>query len=142
MIKSFLNMNKKPVTPEFEPGEELLRMFSASLDVGRSALSSWRLCNLYLTNKRLITGQARKVIRDFRFDQVERVTVVERPWIASKKIPQIEIVMKSGKIYFIAVRDATSWLTQMAEVAGWDLDDSRARPWKEKRPTVRLTRDD
>lgn len=142
MIKSFLSMNKKPVTPPFEADEELVRMFSASLDVGRAALSSWRLCNIYLTNKRLIAGQARKVIKDFRFDQTERVTVVERPWIASKKIPQIEIIMKSGKTYYIAVKDATSWLTQMAELAGWDVDESGARPWKEKRPTVRLTRHD
>ncbi len=140
MIRSFLTMNKKPVTPSFEPDEELVRMFSASLDVGRTSLSSWRLCNLYLTNKRLIAGQARKVITDFKFDQVERVTVVERPWIASKKIPQLEIVKKSGKIYYIAVKDATSWLTQMAELAGWDVDKTMARPWKEKRPTMRFVR--
>lgn len=142
MIKSFLDMNKKPVTPKLEPDEELVRMFSASLDVGRTAISSWRLCNIYLTSKRLMVGQARKVIQEFRFDQTERVTVVERPWIASKKIPQLEIVMKSGKIYYVAVKDATSWLSQMAELAGWKLDELKTRPWKEKKSTVRLTRHD
>lgn len=134
MIKSYFDIKKKkPATPEFEPDEELIRMFSASVDVGTRALSSWRLCNIYLTNKRLVLAQARKIIREFRFDKILRVTVVERPWIAGKKIPQLEIVMKSGKPYYVAVKDATSWLTEMAKFAGWNLDKSKARPWKKFR---------
>lgn len=127
MIKSYFDVVKKePVRPDFiAPDEELVDMFSASLDVGTRALSSWRLCNIYLTNRRLILAQARKIIKDFRFDRIQRVTVVERPWIAGKKIPQLEIVMKSGKPYYVAVKDAASWLAEMARLAGWKLDNSK-----------------
>lgn len=135
MIKSYFDVVKKaPVRPDFiEPDEEFVEMSSASLDVGTRALSSWRLCNMYLTNRRLVLAQARKIIRDFRFDRIQKVTVVERPWIAGKKIPQLGIVMKSGKPYYVAVKDATSWLTEIARLAGWKLDASNARPWKEQR---------
>lgn len=137
MIRSYFDIKKKtPVIPDFiGPGEELIRMSSASLDVGTRALSSWRLCNIYLTNKRLVLAQARKIIKEFIFDRIGRITVVERPWIAGKKIPQIEIVMKSGKPYYVAVKDATSWLTEMAGLAGWNLDKSKTRPWKKLRST-------
>lgn len=137
MIKSYFDIRKKkPVRPDFiEPDEEFIEMSSASLDVGQRALSSWRLCNIYLTDRRLILAQARKIIKDFRFERIQRVTVVERPWIAGKKIPQLEIVMKSGTPYHVAVKDATSWLKEMARLAGWKLDDSKARPWKKNRST-------
>lgn len=133
MIKSYFDVVKKePVRPDFiEPDEEFIEMSSASLDVGTRALSSWRLCNIYLTDRRLILAQARKVIKEFIFDRIQRATVVERPWIAGKKIPQLEIVMKSGKPYYVAVKDATSWLKEMTRLAGWKLDDSKARPWKQ-----------
>jgi len=137
MIKSYFDVVKKePVRPDFiGPDEEFVEMSSASLDVGTRALSSWRLCNIYLTNGRLILAQARKIIKDFRFDRIQRVTVVERPWIAGKKVPQLEIVMKSGKPYYVAVKDATSWLTEVARLAGWKLDNSMARPWKKLHST-------
>ena len=137
MIRSYFDVVKKaPVRPDFiGPDEEFIEMSSASLDVGQRALSSWRLCNIYLTNNRLILAQARKIIKDFRFDRIQRVTVVERPWIASKKIPQLEIVMKSGKPYYVAVKDATSWLKEIARLAGWALDNSKSRPWKKLRST-------
>lgn len=144
MVKSYFDVVKrKTVTPDFiEPGEKLVKNFSASLDVGQSALSSWRLCNVYLTNKRLILAQARKIIKEFIFNRIQRVTVVERPWIASKKIPQLEIVMKSGRPYYVAVKDATLWLKEMAELAGWNLDKSNTRPWKKYRrsgiPNVKI----
>lgn len=137
MIKSYFDVVKKtPKRPDFiEPDEEFIEMASASLDVGQRALSSWRLCNIYLTDRRLILAQARKIIKDFRFDRIQRVAVVERPWIASKKIPQLEIVMKSGRPYYVAVKDATSWLKEAARLTGWKLDDSKARPWKKPRST-------
>mgnify|MGYP001592737607 CR=1 FL=1 len=139
MIKSYFDLKKKTVIPDFiEPGEELVRMFSASLDVGNRALSSWRLCNIYLTNKRLILAQARKIIKEFVFDRIGRVTIVERPWIANKKVSQLEIIMKSCKVYYVAVNDATSWLTEMAKLAGWNLDKSKAKPWKKKRGKVEI----
>ena len=135
MIRSYFDLKKKkPVIPDFiGPDEQLVKTFSASLDVGQRALSSWRLCNIYLTDRRLVLAQARKIIKSFEFGNIEKVTVVERPWIASKKIPQLEIIMRSGRPFYVAVKDATSWLTEMAELAGWNLDKSKAKPWKKPR---------
>ena len=139
MIKHSMDLvKKKPVTPEFESDEELIKMFSASYDVGNRAVSSWRLCNIYLTTKRLILGQAKKILKDLRFENIKSATIVERPWIASKKIPQIRFDMKSGKICYVAVNNATGWLKDMAELAGWKLDDSNARPWKKPRGNVEI----
>ena len=140
MIKSYFDVVKKtPKRPDFiEADEEFIEMFSASLDVGTRALSSWRLCNIYLTNRRLVLAQARKIIKEFRFNMIQKITVVERPWIASKKVPQLEIVMKSGKLYYVAVKNATSWLTEITRLAGWKLDNSNAKPWKKVRSTVEV----
>lgn len=126
------------MTPEFEPDEELIKSFSASYDVGNAMISSWRLCNIYLTTKRLVLAQAKKIMKSFRFDEIKSGTIVERPWIARKKIPQIRINMKSGKVYYVAVNNATGWLKEMAGLAGWKLDDSNAHPWKKPRGKVEI----
>lgn len=133
MIKSYLDIKRKPTTPEFPLNEKLIKMYSASYDAGSVAISSWRLCNIYLTTNRLILAQAKKILKSFRFEEIKSATIVERPWIAKKKIPQIRINMRSGKICFIAVNNATGWLKMMAEQAGWELDDSNAIPWKKPR---------
>jgi len=117
MIKSTLDLRRQLPSPNLEPGEEIIERCSGSLDVGTSAFPVFRACNLYLTDRRLIIAQVRKVIRDFPYSKIDSLEITRRPWIAGKKKLQLKISLKSGRVFFVVMNEPERWLTSIASFA-------------------------
>jgi hypothetical protein len=71
--------------------------------------STWRLGNLYLTNKRLLFVQVRKILFEVLLSQIKTINIVKREWILGKKVKQLNIVREGRKVPYIAVKDPENW---------------------------------
>ena len=84
-----LDTIRKPVSLPLLAGEEVSKYYTASYDTGSSLASSWRLGNLYLTNKRLLFVQGRKILFMVLLSQIKTINIVKRGWIFGKKVKQL-----------------------------------------------------
>ena len=114
-MKSYLDMIKKPVKLPLLQGEEVIKYYTASYDIGSSLASTWRLGNLYLTNKRLLFVQVRKILFDVLLSQIKTINIVKREWILGKKVKQLNIVREGRKVPYIAVKDPENWKREIEE---------------------------
>ena len=104
-----LDTIRKPVSLPLLFDEEVIKYFTASYDVGSSLASSWRLGNLYLTNKRLLFVQGRKILFKVLLSQIKTINIVKRGWILGKKVKQINIVSEGRRVPYIAIKDPENW---------------------------------
>jgi len=117
-------MTKKITHPPLYENEELIRTATGSIDDGHTSLSTWKPCSIHLTDRRLIAAQIKKVVRQFQIDQIDKMEIVMRKWIAGKMIPQIVITMKGAgsRKNFVAVDKPEVWLRQIAELGGMKVE--------------------
>ena len=89
------------------PGEEVVLRGQGSYDAG-SLNSSWKLGNLYLTNKRLLFAQARRAIFGVALEEIKEVKIEPRRWLLGRKVKQLCLLTRGGRV-FIAMKDAQLW---------------------------------
>jgi len=97
------------------PGEEVIKYYTASYDIGSSLASSWRLGNLYLTDKRLLFVQGRKILFKVLLSQIKTINIVKRGWILGKKVKQLNIVSEGRRVPYIAIKDPENWTKAIEE---------------------------
>ena len=114
-MRSYLDTIRKPVSLPLLQDEEVLKYFTASYDVGSSLASSWRLGNLYLTNKRLLFVQGRKILLEVLLSQIKTINIVKRKWILGKKVKQLNIVSEGRRVPYIAIKDPEEWKKAIEE---------------------------
>jgi len=114
-MRSYLDTIRKPVNLPLLKDEEVLKYFTASYDVGSSLASSWRLGNLYLTNKRLLFVQVRKILFEVLLSQIKTINIVKRGWILGKKVKQLNIVSEGRRVPYIAIKDPENWKRAIEE---------------------------
>jgi HSP20 family molecular chaperone IbpA len=114
-LRSYLDTIRKPVSLPLLQDEEVLKYFTASYDVGSSLASSWRLGNLYLTNKRLLFVQGRKILFEVLLSQIKTINIVKREWILGKKVKQLNIVREARRVPYIAIKDPENWKKAIEE---------------------------
>jgi HSP20 family molecular chaperone IbpA len=114
-MKSYLDTIKQPVKLPLLQGEEVLKYYTASYDIGSSLASTWRLGNLYLTNKRLLFVQVRKILFDVLLSQIKAIHIEKREWILGKKVKQLHILRDGRKVPYIAVKDPENWKREIEE---------------------------
>ncbi|MCJ7789432.1 MAG: hypothetical protein MUP69_04485 [Candidatus Atribacteria bacterium] len=110
-----LDTIRKPVSLPLLPGEEVIKYYTASNDIGSSIASSWRLGNLYLTNKRLLFVQGRKILFQVLLSQIKTINIVKRGWILGKKVKQLNIVSEGRRVPYIAIKDPENWKKAIEE---------------------------
>ena len=110
-----LDTIRKPVSLLLLPGEEVIKYYTASYDIGSSLASSWRLGNLYLTNKRLLFVQGRKILFKVLLSQIKTINIVKRGWILGKKVKQLNIVSEGRRVPYIAIKDPENWKKAIVE---------------------------
>ncbi|MGB5159441.1 Hsp20/alpha crystallin family protein [Desulfobacterium sp. N47] len=137
-MKSYLDTIKKPVILPLQQDEEIIKYFTASYDIGSSLASTWRLGILYLTNKRLLFVQVRKILFQVLLSQIKTINIVKREWILGKKVKQLNIVREGRRVPYIAIKDADNWKRdieergQMAKSIASDPQSSVHRPHPEE----------
>jgi hypothetical protein len=89
------------------PGEEVIFQGQGSYDTG-SLNSSWKLGNLYLTNKRLLFAQARRTIFEVGLEEIRELKVEPRRWLLGRRVKQLCLLTRGGRA-FIATKDAQLW---------------------------------
>lgn len=114
-MRSCLDTIRKPVSLPLLPGEEVIKYYTASYDIGSSLASSWRLGNLYLTNKRLLFVQERKILFKVLLSQIKTINIVKRGWILGKKVKQLNIVSEGRRVPYIAIKDPENWKKAIEE---------------------------
>jgi len=114
-MRSYLDTIRKPVSLPLLPGEEVIRYYTASYDTGSSLASSWRLGNLYLTNKRLLFVQGRKILFKVLLSQIKTINIIKRGWILGKKVKQLNILSEGGRVPYIAIKDPENWKKEIEE---------------------------
>jgi HSP20 family molecular chaperone IbpA len=114
-MRSYLDTIRKPVSLLLLQGEEVIKYYTASYDVGGSLASSWRLGNLYLTNKRLLFVQGRKILFKVLLSQIKTINIVKRRWILGKKVKQLNIVCEARRVPYIAIKDPEDWKKAIEE---------------------------
>lgn len=114
-MRSYLDTIRKPVSLPLLLGEEVIRYYTASYDTGSSLASSWRLGNLYLTNKRLLFVQGRKILFQVLLSQIKTINIVKRGWILGKKVKQLNIVSEGRRVPYIAIKDPENWKKTIEE---------------------------
>ncbi len=110
-----LDTIRKPVSLPLLPGEEVIKYYTASYDIGSSLASSWRLGNLYFTNKRLLFVQGRKILFKVLLSQIKTINIVKREWILGKKVKQLNIVSEGRRVPYIAIKDPENWKKAIEE---------------------------
>jgi len=110
-----LDTIRKPVSLPLLPGEEVIKYYTASYDTGSSLASSWRLGNLYLSNKRLLFVQGRKILFMVLLNQIKTINIVKRGWILGKKVKQLNIVSEGRRVPYIAIKDPENWKKAIEE---------------------------
>jgi len=110
-----LDTIRKPVSLPLLPGEEVIKYYTASYDTGSSLASSWRLGNLYLSNKRLLFVQGRKILFMVLLNQIKTINIVKRGWILGKKVKQLNIVCEGRRVPYIAIKDPENWKKAIEE---------------------------
>ncbi|PIZ20089.1 MAG: hypothetical protein COY50_06605, partial [Deltaproteobacteria bacterium CG_4_10_14_0_8_um_filter_43_12] len=114
-MRSYLDTIKKPVSLPLLQSEEVIKYYTASYDIGSSLASSWRLGNLYLTNKRLLFVQVRKILFEVLLSQIKTINIVKREWILGKKVKQLNIVREGRRVPYIAIKDPENWKRAIEE---------------------------
>ena len=114
-MRSDLDTIRKPISLPLLPGEEVIKYYTASHDIGSSLASSWRLGNLYLTNKRLLFVQGRKILFKVLLSQIKTINIVKRGWILGKKVKQLNIVSEGRRVPYIAIKDPENWKKAIEE---------------------------
>jgi hypothetical protein len=114
-MKSDLDTIRKPVSLPLLPDEEVIKYYTASYDIGSSLASSWRLGNLYLTNKRLLFLQGRKILFQVLLSQIKTINITKRGWILGKKVKQLNIVSEGRRVPYIAIKDPENWKKAIEE---------------------------
>jgi len=114
-MRRYLDTIRKPVSLPLLQGEGVLKYYTASYDIGSSLASSWRLGNLYLTNKRLLFVQARKILFEVLLSQIKTINIVKRRWILGKKVKQLNIVSEGRRLPYIAIKDPEEWKKAIEE---------------------------
>ncbi|MCG2821704.1 MAG: hypothetical protein L6371_07495, partial [Candidatus Atribacteria bacterium] len=114
-MKRDLDTIRKPMSLPLLPGEEVIKYYTASYDTGSSLASSWRLGNLYLTNKRLLFVQGRKILFQVLLSQIKTIHIVKRGWILGKKVKQLNIVSEGRRVPYIAIKDPENWKKAIEE---------------------------
>jgi HSP20 family molecular chaperone IbpA len=114
-MRSDLDTIRKPVSLSLLPGDEVIKYYTASYDIGSSLASSWRLGNLYLTNKRLLFVQGRKILFKVLLSQIKTINIVKRGWILGKKVKQLNIVSEGRRVPYIAIKDPENWKKAIEE---------------------------
>jgi len=114
-MRSYLDTIRKPVSLPLLPGEEVIKYYTASYDTGSSLASSWRLGNLYLSNKRLLFVQGRKILFNVLLSQIKTINIVKRGWILGKKVKQLNIVSEGRRVPYIAIKDPENWKKAIEE---------------------------
>jgi len=104
-----LDTIRKPVSLPLLQDEKVIKYYTASYDIGSSLASSWRLGNLYLTNKRLLFIQGRKILFNVLLSQIKTINIVKRGWILGKKVKQLNIVSEGRRVPYIAIKDPENW---------------------------------
>jgi len=115
MIKSSLDLHRKLPAPPLEPGEQILKKCTGTIELNKYSLPAFQPCNIYLTDRRLLLAQVTNIKREFRFNQILQLTIVKRPGVMGKQIRQIKISMKNGGAYFVAMNKPEEWLLEMAK---------------------------
>ena len=110
-----LDTIRKPVSLSLLPGEEVTKYYTASYDTGSSLASSWRLGNLYLTNKRLLFVQGRKILFMVLLSQIKTINIVKRGWILGKQVKQLNIISESRRVPYLAIKDPENWKKVIGE---------------------------
>lgn len=103
ILRSSLDKRRKLPNFLLEENEKIIAHYTASYDVGTSNFSCWRLCNLYLTNRRVFFAQGRKLIFNIPLYLIKEITIVERKWILGKKIKQLHISWGNIKTKFVYI---------------------------------------
>jgi len=114
-MRSYLDTIRKPVSLPLLQGEEVIKYYTASYDIGSLLASSWRLGNLYLTNKRLLFVQGRKILFKVLLSQIKTINIVKRGWILGKKVKQLNIVSEGRRVPYIAIKDPENWKKAIEE---------------------------
>lgn len=114
-MRSSLDTLRKPVSIPLLQDERVVKYYTASYDVGSSLASSWRLGNLYLTNKRLLFIQGRKISFGILLNQIKTINIVKRRWILGKKVNQLNIVSPGKRVPYIAIKDPDGWKKAIEE---------------------------
>lgn len=114
-MRSDLDTIRKPMSLPLLSGEEVIKYYTASYDIGSSLASSWRLGNLYLTNKRLLFVQGRKILFQVILSQIKTIHIVKRGWILGKKVKQLNIVSEGRRVPYIAIKDPENWKKAIEE---------------------------
>ena len=116
-MRSYLDTIRKPVNLPLLHGEEVIKYYTASYDIGSLLASSWRLGNLYLTYKRLLFVQGRKILFKVLLSQIKTINKVKRRWILGKKVKQLNIVSEGRRVPYIAIKDPENWKKVIEERA-------------------------
>jgi HSP20 family molecular chaperone IbpA len=114
-MRSDLDTRRKPMSLPLLPGEEVIKYYTASYDIGSSLASSWRLGNLYLTNKRLLFVQGRKILFQVILSQIKTIHIVKRGWILGKQVKQLNIISEVRRVPYIAIKDPENWKKAIEE---------------------------
>jgi len=114
-MRSYLDTIRKPVSLPLLAGEEVTKYYTASYDTGSSLASSWRLGNLYLTNKRILFVQGRKTLFKILLSQIKTINIVKRGWILGKKVKQLNIISESRRVPYLAIKDPENWSKAIGE---------------------------
>jgi len=114
-MRSYLDTIRKPVSLPLLAGEEVTKYYTASYDTGSSLASSWRLGNLYLTNKRILFVQGRKTLFKVLLSQIKTINIVKRGWILGKKVKQLNIISESRRVPYLAIKDPENWSKAIRE---------------------------
>jgi HSP20 family molecular chaperone IbpA len=114
-MRSDLDTRRKPMSLPLLPGEEVIKYYTASYDIGSSLASSWRLGNLYLTNKRLLFVQGRKILFQVILSQIKTIHIVKRGWILGKQVKQLNIISEGRRVPYIAIKDPENWKKAIEE---------------------------
>jgi len=114
-MRSYLDTIRKPVSLPLLAGEEVTKYYTASYDTGSSLASSWRLGNIYLTNKRLLFVQGRKILFQVLLCQIKAINIVKRGWILGKKVKQLNIISENRRVPYLAIKDPEGWKKTIEE---------------------------
>jgi len=125
-----LDTIRKPVSLPLLPGEEVIKYYTASYDTGSSLASSWRLGNLYLTNKRLLFVQGRKILFMVLLSQIKTINIVKRGWILGKQVKQLNIISAGRRVPYLAIKDPENWkkvIEESISLAGSQKTEDRSQ---------------
>ena len=122
MIKSVLDLHKEFPRGIFDPSEKVIKFCSGTLNVGQYAFPVFRPCNIYLTQQRLLLVQVKKILKEFHLADIQQLSILKRKWIAGKQIPQLKIILKNGRAYYVVMNRTQDWLKEICQLTGMTIE--------------------